>query len=376
MPNHNAIVDQIKQLPTYSEKSRFLSVLLNSMQNKRNRLSKADKQALAEFALSEVSALLALIPTVESYKHKSDVFDYEDGILGLVMLTHGSPTQIPQTNMQQIKSLVELVDKERFVENALDAIFKDGQSDTAVDHLLCSVVPLKDEYQKSMVFQGLLHYRGQIGTLSDQSKQRLGDYIAAEIERYASTEADEVILVAWEIAADAAQLFPCDRMTAALYATLKSAPTNVCYYAAVSLLSANQSIPVQTVNALANDIVYANMIYTALQRHGQAATFPANLASPEHLAESDLVHWLTYPTELGQIPDRIEFLGKVTKKGDDYYVFRYTSNSDTLSDDLKNRWLIGWSNVDGGTFSDFDLFEKYEKKTPEKTLAYIKRKLL
>lgn len=189
-------------------------------------------------------------------------------------------------------------------------------------------------------------------------------------------QADAITTDAWEIAADAAQLFPSERMTAALYATLKTAPTNVCYYAVASLLAARQSIPAQTVQALANDIVYANMTYLALQRHGQAAAFPAELASPERLAESDLVHWLTYPTELGQVPDHIEYLGKVTKKGDDYHVFRYSSSSNTLSDDLKGRWLIGWSNNDGDTFSNFDLYDKYEKKTPEKTLSHIKKKLL
>lgn len=376
MASRQNIAEYIKQLPTYTEKSRFLSVLLNSMQSKRNKLHKDEKKELAEFALSEVTALLALIPTIDSYKQKADLFDYEDGILGLVMFTHDSPAHIPQADLQKIQALVELVNKERFVENALDSIFKEAPTDAAVDHLLCSVVPLKDEYQKSMVFQGLLHYRNQICELSDESRQRLGDYVAAEIERFAGMQADEIITNTWEIAADAAQLFPCDRMTAALFATLKAAPTNVCYYAVASLLAANQSIPAQTINALANDIVYANMTYLALKRHGQAVAFPAELASPEHLAESDLVHWLTYPTELGQVPDRIEYLGKVSKKGDDYHVFRYCSNSDTLSDDLKGRWLIGWSNDDGGTFSNFDLYEKYEKKTPEKTLAHIKKKLL
>lgn len=376
MPNYNAIVDQIKQFTTYSEKGRFLSVLLNSIQSKKNRLGKADKQALAQFALAEVTALLALIPTVESYKQKSEIFDYEDSLLGLVMFTHDSPAQIPEANLQEIKALVELVNQERFVENAVDAIFNQPNADmSAVDHLLCSVVPLKDEYQKSVVYQGLLHYQNQVRNLPTEIKQRLGDYVASEIERYAAAESDESMLDALEIACDVAKLFPSDRMTAALFATLKSAQPNVCYYAVASLLNAGQKIPDQTINMLANDIVYANMTYLALQRHKQTAAFPAELSSPEYLAKSDLVHWLTYPTELGQVPDQIEYLGKVNKKGE-YYIFRYTSNSDTLSDDLKGRWLIGWSNDDGGTFSNFDLYEKYEKKTPEKTLRQIKKKLL
>ena len=49
-----------------------------------------------------------------------------------------------------------------------------------------------------------------------------------------------------------------------------------------------------------------------------------------------------YPTELGKAPDDIEFVGKITYlfKKDKYYVFKYRSDSDTLSDNLKNKWLI------------------------------------
>ncbi|MDE5616332.1 MAG: hypothetical protein K2I78_00925, partial [Clostridia bacterium] len=74
--------------------------------------------------------------------------------------------------------------------------------------------------------------------------------------------------------------------------------------------------------------------------------------------------------------DEIEFLGKSTVKKEDYFIFKYKSDSDNLSDDLKNVWLIGWSGSDGGTFSDFDKLSDYEKKTPEKTVKYITKKLL
>ena len=65
-----------------------------------------------------------------------------------------------------------------------------------------------------------------------------------------------------------------------------------------------------------------------------------------------------------------------TKKGETFHVFRYKSDSDNLGDDLKGVWLIGWSGNDGGTFSNFDKYADYEKKTPEKTVKYIRRKLL
>jgi hypothetical protein len=112
-----------------------------------------------------------------------------------------------------------------------------------------------------------------------------------------------------------------------------------------------------------------------LKKLKKTSLFPAELAKPEYLAKSDLVHWLSYPTELGKAPDEIEYLGKV-RKGGVYYVFRYRSVRDTLSDELKGKWLIGWSSNDGGTFSNFDRYDDFVQKTPEKTLKYIKKKLL
>lgn len=103
--------------------------------------------------------------------------------------------------------------------------------------------------------------------------------------------------------------------------------------------------------------------------------FPKKYASPEYLAKSDMVHWLCYPTELGKAPDEIELFGTVEVKKQPYYVFKYKSDSDNLSDELKNRWLVGWSSDDGGTFSHFTPLDECEKKTPEKTLKYIKKSL-
>ena len=117
------------------------------------------------------------------------------------------------------------------------------------------------------------------------------------------------------------------------------------------------------------------MTYSLLKRHEVTSLFPAELSSAEYLAKSDLVHWLTYPTELGKQPDEIEYLGKVKKK-EEYYVFRYKSDSENLGDDLKGQWLIGWSNDEGGTFSNFELYSDFEQNTIEKTLKNIKKRLL
>ena len=63
-------------------------------------------------------------------------------------------------------------------------------------------------------------------------------------------------------------------------------------------------------------------------------------------------------------------------KKDVYHVFKFMSDSDNLGDDLKNKWLIGWSSVEGGTFSNFDEYALFEKASVKKTLKNIKKKFL
>ena len=144
------------------------------------------------------------------------------------------------------------------------------------------------------------------------------------------------------------------------------------------VLRLKQSVPEETVVALAKDLGYADLTYCSFARCGMEDLFPVEYASEEYLAKSNMVHWLMYPTELGKYPDEIEYIGKITYlfKKEVYHVFKYRSDSDTLGDDRKNQWLIGWSNRDGGTFSNFDRYADYEKSTVSATLKNIKKKLI
>lgn len=376
MATFASIIEDIKHLSTFSEKTSFLTVILNSFQNKKVKITPEDKKELSAFAFEEIGKLIELIPTLQTYKEKDEVFGYEDNLLGIVMLCHSTPTEISETNLNDIKTLAALVDKERFVENAIDNIFKNNQNDKiTVNQLLASVIPLKDEFQKGQIYQGLLHYQSSISKLPLDSKILFADYISSELKRYLDTALDDVIVNNLEFACDVSKYFINDTIISLLNDILKLEKNNVNYYAVSTLLNADQTVPSNVIVSLANDIVYADMTYAILKQHGLQSLFPAELSNPEYLAKSDLVHWLTYPTELGKQPDRIEYLGKVKKK-EEYYVFRYMSDSNNLGDDRKNQWLIGWSNDEGGTFSDFDLYSDFEKKTIEKTLKNIKKRLL
>ena len=376
MTTFTPIIEDIKSLSTFSEKTSFLTVILNSFQDKKAKIIIEDKKELAAFAFEEISKLIELIPTLQTYKEKDEAFGYKDALLGIVMMCYSSPAEIDEMNLNNIKTLMALVDKESFVENAIDNIFKNNQNDKEiVNQLLASVIPLKDEFQKGQIYQGLLHYQDGISKLPLDSKMLFADYISSELKRYLDTPLDDTIVNNLEFACDVAKYFINDTIISLLKDILKLEQNNVSFYAVATLLNADQTVPSNVIESLANDIVYANMTYGILKQYGLQSLFPAELSNSEYLAKSDLVHWLTYPTELGKKPDQIEYLGKVKKK-EEYYIFRYMSDSDNLEDDRKNQWLIGWSNDEGGTFSDFDLYSVFEKETIEKTLKNIKKRLL
>lgn len=367
------IIETLKNLSSYNEKGSFLSSVLYSLKSKKIKLKENDKKMLAQFTFKEIEELIFLIPTVKSYKEKDGIFGYEDSLLGLVMACHSSPAEISKENLNNINILIELVNKERFLEMAIDDIFEKDINDRAtVEKLISMLSSVEDEFHRGQLYQGLAHYRNKIDKLPSESKQALGDYINAEMKRLSESWSDETILNNLEFACDIAKYFVSDSIINRLYECLKLKNNAISFYAIGSLLDAKCNIPSDVVASLANDLIYADITYSLLSKHGKQNMFPSELANDEYLAKSDLVHWLTYPTELGKAPDEIELLGKIRKKGD-YYIFKFKSDSDTLSDELKNKYLIGWANNDGGTFSNFDLYEGFEKKTIEKTLKKIKK---
>jgi len=178
-----------------------------------------------------------------------------------------------------------------------------------------------------------------------------------------------------ELACDICKHFISDSTAPILYKIFELGKNNISFYAVETLITAKKSVPNEVIYALAGDIEYAELTYSVLKSHKLLHLFPAEFSNEEYLAKSNLTRWLLYPTELGKLPDKIEYLGKVKKK-EVFHILRFTSDSDNLEDALKGKWLIGWASEDGGTFSNFDLYENFEQKTLDKTLKFIKKKLL
>ena len=375
MSKIDPILDAIKFSSDHEQKYRLCEYLINVL--KSQRISAADAQAIADFVFAELEKLLTAIPAAPDYKTKDSLMAYENVLLGVLMGAGFNPRNTPDEKQTLIRAVVQAVEKERFFENAVDALFKEETIyPTYVERLLNQHKELTDEYHRGQLYQGLMHYKAQLEKLPEESRQAIAARLVDEVNRYLGGELSETVCNNLEFISDLAKHFPTDAMTDALYAILKLNRSHMGFYALESLLAMGKDVPADAVDALARDLTYAAMTHHVLKTHGKEGLFPAELADEIYLAKSDLVHWLTYPTELGKEPDEIEFLGKTKVKKETFHIFRFQSDSKNLSDDLVGKWLIGWSSDDGGTFSEFDLYEKFEKKTVEKTVKYIRKKLL
>jgi hypothetical protein len=82
-------------------------------------------------------------------------------------------------------------------------------------------------------------------------------------------------------------------------------------------------------------------IYQLLTNYNRRDMFPSEYFTHEKGAESFLVTWLEYPTELGRAPDDIVLLTKVIlDEGDlQYYVFKYRTKEPRWAAALD--WMMG-----------------------------------
>ena len=379
------IINGAKNSETLHEKSQLLTYLGRALSANRKKITPADKGELGAFALSELEAVPTLLNKAENYREKDEIFSVMDSLMNLVMICYDSPAAMPRDKVEMIQRVVDRCNKERFLENAIDEAFGGNPDEADMERILCMAAPLKDEFQKGQLWHGLLHYKGQVQRLSNDAKAVLAKYAVSELSRFAEARKEgaltEEMLGNLEFICDAAGSLmfnaPANPELVGLISDLfEMKDSDISYYALSTLLLVNGKVSDGAISSLAGDMVYADLTYELLGRYRMTDRFPAELRDPAYLAKSHMVNWLTYPTELGKEPDAIELLGVTKKKGETFHVFRYKSDSDNLGDDLKGVWLVGWSGNDGGTFSNFDKYADYEKKTPEKTVKYIRRKLL
>lgn len=377
MAQFDEIFNDIQNSNDYEENARLLQYLGNVLKSNMAKLPAEEKISIKDFALKEMQKLIEVIPSAKNYREKDKMFFYEDSVL-MIFTLMGDHNSLTDEQADVLQKLIATVSKERVLENSVDKMFELAKIEKADAEAVLSIAkPIKDDYQRGMLFQGLLEHKDKIKNMSADAKSAIAEFTESELERLLSEKdlSDDAVNII-EFAADVSKYFITGKILDMLEKAMSVVDNQIRYFILETLLENNRQVSADAIKEIAGDLSYANLLKNVLVKYGKANLFPKEYDTPEYLAKSDLVHWLCYPTELNQKPDEIELLGKATVKKEDYFIFKYKSDSDNLTDELQNVWLIGWSGSQGSTFSEFDKLSDFEKKTPEKTVKYIIKKLL
>jgi len=171
---------------------------------------------------------------------------------------------------------------------------------------------------------------------------------------------------------------PGEAVIEALEEALTSRDGHVRCYAALSLMRHDRHVPVDVVTSIAANAHARNKLFDGMQRIGRSEQFPSRYFSYEAFAESQMVDWLTYPTELGRTPDELELMETFDQEDDEerYYLYRFRSGH---PDWVDHGWMAAIAGPyfvlespdtygGAGTFSNF---EAWEKNTPRQHFEEI-----
>lgn len=120
-------------------------------------------------------------------------------------------------------------------------------------------------------------------------------------------------------------------------------------------LEARQQITDEEILKLVTQPGLRQAVHQVLSSYNRKELFPKLYDTVEKGAESFLVTWLEFPTELGRAPDEIKFLSKISVDHGDsmYYVFQYRSHQPRWA--AKLGWMIGITGPYSSDSSPYDL---------------------
>jgi len=154
-------------------------------------------------------------------------------------------------------------------------------------------------------------------------------------------------------------------------------------FALISLLRLGGEINNEIIKKVAKTAENRIILYDELCKLGKKSLFPEQFRTQVFFAESNMVNWLIYPTELGREPDEIELMEVIPQDPKDgygireYYIFRFRTMPPHWA--AEDGWMAGISGPYlrkeipttksyGYTFS---CFEPWESKTPKEHLKEI-----
>lgn len=154
-------------------------------------------------------------------------------------------------------------------------------------------------------------------------------------------------------------------------------------FAIISLIKLEKQFDIDLIEIIAADSECRKWLYDNLVSLRKAELFPLKYKSQKYFAESDMINWLLYPTELARMPDSIELMKivEVDSKSEDgiveFYLFRFKSNHKDWKDE---GWMAGISGYfpikekpsTSGYGYTFSCFDKWDSKSPDEHIQEIK----
>jgi hypothetical protein len=156
-------------------------------------------------------------------------------------------------------------------------------------------------------------------------------------------------------------------------------------FALISLVRHGMEPGLQTWIPVAQSAETCNLLYERLGHLNRLDLFPVEFGTQDAFAESDMVSWLMYPTELGRAPDEIEQMHVEPFDQDEdgpggayeIYLFRFRTS--------EPKWAAekGWMAGIAGPFergaqpsieslgATFSCFESWDSKTPDEHMESI-----
>lgn len=381
MSKYSEMLDQIRAADSIRTKTGLVMVFTRVLNGVRHDLYSDERAEIIDLVIEELSAFNEKVLSAKDYKEKFTLFEYEDSLLQLLSIATGYVGELTEEQLAVIRAVEELVKGETTVEDSIDSLFaKDEVSLDDANEVITLVSGIDDVFRRSLFFTGIIKYKDDIEKkFSNDAWKAVSDYISSELDGYIAkgTNMNSDDIDSLELAADACKYFMTDDIAKKLTELISFGHNAVNFYAVDTLIEKGREVPSDAVAALANDLAYAELIYSVLEKNKKTELFPSELYSREYIEMSSMVHWLMFPTELGEKPDEIEYLGSFKIKKEDYYIFKFRSDSENLDDEIRGEWLIGWTSSEGNTFSNFDCLSSFEDKkhTPKKTLKNIKRYL-
>lgn len=376
MLKFESLLKEMQKYTSYDDNAAFMGNLANIVENPKYQFSSEDWNYLVNFLIKEMQKLSEIIPRENVYKERFEMLNYCNELVYTFRAIIKRKVPIDQNLTDIEKKFEEFFHDtfafELFMEKTICSI---PVKKEPLDKIIENVKAANDEFQRSVFYLMLERQKQNFKNYSTEARKSLTAFLEEDIERLLTVTDNKDALTSLEYAADICNYFMNDRLTELLQRIIEIPDTNVQFFALTTLINYGNPVNKEYIKSVAEDLFFAESLYLNLEKAGKLDLFPAELRTPEYIAKSNMAHWLAHPNEINEIPKEITFIGKVEDEYENYYVFKFKTDSKNLPENLRNFDLIGWAGDEGNTFSEFKKFSDYDKGKPEKTLKYIKKKI-